>query len=186
MGAITSSVASTAALGNDSSLIINGGSGNDSLYGGEGNDTINGGEGDDQIYAGAGSDTINLAETTAATDVIYWTYTDGGVDGAPTTDTLTGFATTGTTHDVLNVDDLLTGESGSGLDIGNLLNYIQIDTGANSTVHLSSDGQFATDGSNVASIQNQAIVLNGVDLSTYGGTDEAIIKAMINSGVLVV
>ncbi|MDD5360400.1 MAG: type I secretion C-terminal target domain-containing protein, partial [Sulfurovaceae bacterium] len=186
LSAITSSVTSTNTLSNDSSETIIGGSGNDSLYGGEGSDHIYGGEGSDHIYGGAGNnDTIDLSETTPATDVIYWTYTDGGVDGSLATDTLTGFNTTGTTHDVLNISDLLVGESGSSTDIGNLLNYIQIDTGTDSTIHLSSDGGF-TGGTYNPSAQNQTIVLHSVDLSSFGSTDEDIVKAMINSGVLVV
>jgi Ca2+-binding RTX toxin-like protein len=54
---------------------INGDGGGDTLNGGGGADTITGGEGGDTITAGNGSDTINLAEATAATDVIVTTST---------------------------------------------------------------------------------------------------------------
>jgi Ca2+-binding RTX toxin-like protein len=54
---------------------INGDGGGDTLVGAGGADTITGGAGADEITAGNGADTINLAETTAARDIVITTST---------------------------------------------------------------------------------------------------------------
>ncbi|MBP8135046.1 MAG: type I secretion C-terminal target domain-containing protein, partial [Rhodoferax sp.] len=86
--------------------------------------------------------------------------------------------------DVLDLRDLLQGESHSGVAAGNLLNYLHFETsGGNTTVHISSGGGFIS-GYNAAYV-DQAIVLQGVDL-TSGGTlnDQSIIQNLLTNGKL--
>ncbi len=69
---------------------INGGAGNDWIVGGAGTDSILVGEGSDTVLVDGGdADSVNLAETTAAIDVVRYT---GLASGAA--DTITGFGTT--------------------------------------------------------------------------------------------
>jgi Ca2+-binding RTX toxin-like protein len=62
-------------LGGAGADTIDGGAGGDTLGGAGGADTITGGAGADTITAGNGADTINLAETTAARDIVVTTST---------------------------------------------------------------------------------------------------------------
>ena len=100
-----------------------------------------------------------------------------------TTTTLDNFDIEGTV-DVLNVDELLIDESGDATDIGTLLDYIHIEAGTDSTIHISSSGGF-TSGIYDSSAEDKTIILNNVNLSSFGADDEAIIKSMISGGILV-
>jgi hypothetical protein len=80
-------------------MTITGGSKGDTIRGSASADLITGGEGADVIRGLAGNDTINLAETTAAVDIVHFASTT-----ANGLDTINGFTAGGTTTtDDLNV-----------------------------------------------------------------------------------
>jgi hypothetical protein len=56
---------------------INSGAGNDTINGRDGNDIITPGDGTDHITPGLGNDTVNLAESVAAVDTLYYSIDDG-------------------------------------------------------------------------------------------------------------
>ncbi|WKE65129.1 retention module-containing protein [Gallaecimonas kandeliae] len=153
--------------GND---LIYGGAGNDTISGGDGNDIISGGEGNDIIDGGAGNDVIagglgdDLLTGGTGNDTFHWGAGETG------TDTITDF-TVG--QDVLDLANLLQGEEN-----GVLTNYLSFSvSGGDTTISIDVNG----DGSGT----DQTIVLQGVDLSSYG-SDGDIIQALLDSGSLVV
>ena len=162
--------------GNDT---INGNGGADEINGGSGNDTIQGGSEADYIQGGAGNDLLYgntiSAVTSGYADTFIWTDGDQGTTTTPATDIVYGFGS----NDVISLTDLFSRSADTGTE---LLSYIDVVTGTNSTLYINTSGTGTPSSSNY----DQAIVLNGVDLSTYGSTDQAILQAMINSGVLVV
>ena len=189
---------------NNGNNIIHGGSGDDTLsagsgsdiiYGGTGNDTINAGNGNDRIHGGAGSDTLqggNAGENFA--DVFVWSLGDQDAAGTPAVDTILNFATnaaanSGTGGDVLDLRDLLQGESvGASNSAGNLTDYLHFEvTGGSTIVHISHTGGYAGGGFDSAQTSQQ-IVLSGVDLqSLYSGatTDQQIITQLLNNNKLI-
>jgi hypothetical protein len=170
-------------LGND---ILNGGDGNDVLRGGEGSDTLNGGNGNDVLIGGKGNDGLAGG---AGSDVFRWEFGDQGVNGSPTTDTITDFnnAAVSSGGDVLDLRDLLQGETALGSATGNLTSYLHFAvSGGNTTIQISSSGGFSG-GFNPGAI-DQSITLQGVDLSSSGAfnTDQQIIQDLLNKSKLVV
>ena len=168
--------------GNDSLI---GGSGDDVLRGGVGNDTLLGGDGNDVLAGGSGNDILNGGN---GSDVFVWSLSDKGATGTPAVDTIQVFdnATAGAGGDVLDLRDLIQGESHAALTTGNLLNYLHFETsGGNTTVQISSGGGFVS-GYNAAYV-DQSIILQGHDL-TSGGTqnDQAIIQTLLNNNKLIV
>ena len=125
-----------------------------------------------EIIAGrAGSDTLTGG---AGSDVFFW----GPADADGSTDTITDFIT-GTGGDVLHLESVLVNEIGrefGAFDNFNIQDYISITTGVNTTLTLDAD---ATGG-----FTDLTIILEGIDLSGLGGTDEAILQSLINSGNL--
>ncbi|MFT3666276.1 Ig-like domain-containing protein [Piscinibacter sp.] len=190
--------------GNDS---ITGSAGNDRLIGGLGNDTLAGGAGNDILIGGQGDDTLTGG---AGRDVFRWQLGDAGTAGAPARDTITDFNNANYAGDVLDLRDLLIGESHAlntvgnfattagnngtnalvtTADAGNLSNYLHFSTvvngGTTSTViEISSTGQFSSGyaGSKV----DQVITLAGVNLTAgFGGDDNAIIADLFKRGKLI-
>ncbi len=189
--------------GNDS---ITGSSASDKLIGGIGNDSLSGGAGNDILVGGAGNDTLTGG---AGHDVFRWALGDGGTAGTPARDTIVDFDNANYSGDVLDLRDLLAGEThtfnvisnagaGAGTtgtntlvttaDAGNLSNYLHFSTttsgGTTSTViEISSSGQF---GSGYASSKvDQVITLTGVNLTTGFSSDNAIIADLFQRGKLV-
>ena len=116
-------------VGNDGDDILIGNSGNDILVGGQGHDTLTGGAGIDVFKWNTGDDA-------------------GGVAGSPIVDHITDFAA-GPGGDVLDLSDLLQGETAATLD-----QYMSVTSnGVDTTLHIST-----TAGGTVT----QEIVLNGV------------------------
>jgi Ca2+-binding RTX toxin-like protein len=186
--------------GNDT---LNGGAGNDIVIGGLGNDTLNGGDGIDELRGGAGNDILNgdngndilvggLGNDTlnggAGSDVFRWEFADRGNAGSPAVDTVVGFsnALPSAGGDVLDLRDLLQGETLGGAAGGNLTSYLHMSlSGADTLIQISSAGGFAS-GFNAGAI-DQTIVLQGVDLTGAGTrSDLQIIQDLLTRSKLVV
>ncbi|WOE42759.1 Ig-like domain-containing protein [Acinetobacter chinensis] len=197
--------------GNSGNNVINGGAGNDNLSAGSGSDVINGGSGNDTINAGSGSDRISggagndiLKGGDAGenfVDLFMWALGDQGAAGTPALDTIENFATAaagtnGTGGDVLDLSDLLQGESvGASNSAGNLGNYLHFEISGNDTlIHISHTGGFTADSHTVgaaytSAAETQQIKLSGVNLqSFYAGatTDSQIITQLLNNNKLII
>ncbi|MFZ5521161.1 MAG: tandem-95 repeat protein [Pseudomonadota bacterium] len=173
---------------------ITGSAGRDIIHGGAGNDTISGGSGADRIEGGAGNDTLtgDVVGSPFA-DVFAWSLGDAGTAGSGrAVDTITDFNTAARAAggDVLDLRDLLQGEKTTG-GVGNLGQYLDIDTsGSDTVIRISSSGNFAG-GTYAAGSEDQRIVLTGVNLRTDMGlaasaTDNQVIQELLNRGKLLV
>ena len=168
--------------GNDT---LDGGDGNDELRGGLGNDILTGGNGNDILVGGPGNDTLTGG---AGSDVFRWEFADRGSAGTPAVDTVTDFnnALPSAGGDVLDLRDLLQGETLQGGAVGNLTNYMHMTlSGGNTLIQVSSAGGFSA-GFNAGAI-DQTIVLQGVDLTGAGTrSDLQIIQDLLTRSKLVV
>jgi hypothetical protein len=167
-------------LGDDT---LNGGTGADILRGGNGNDSLNGGDGNDILAGGAGNDTMTGGN---GADVFVWSLADRGAPGSPALDTVQSFDnnTAAADGDVLDLRDLLQGETHGQITVGNLQNYLHFEaSGGNTTVQISSSGGFVN-GYNVGAV-DQTIVLQGVNLTSGFSTDNQVIQDLLNRGKLV-
>ena len=161
-------------FGNDSLV---GTAGNDSIVGGIGNDTLQGGLGNDFLIGGDGS------------DVFEWHLGDAGKTGMPAIDTIKDFnlAPVAGAGDMLDLRDLLVGEGA-----GNLTSFLHFEKlGADTVVHISTTGGFATDAHSVGApsavvsgAENQKIVLAGVDMIGIHTTDQQVIQDLLTKGKL--
>lgn len=181
---------------------LSAGSGSDVLMGGSGNDTVNAGSGTDLLAGGSGDDLLIGGDAGENfVDVFVWSLGDQGIAGTPAMDRIQNFSTTaagtnGTGGDVLDLRDLLQGESaGPGNGAGNLANYLHFEiAGGDTWVHVSHTGGFGADSHAVgasysASAETQQIILEGVNLQTlYSGaaTDQQIITQLLNNNKLMV
>jgi VCBS repeat-containing protein len=138
---------------------IAGTSGADTLNGTAGNDILIGGAGDDLLAGGAGSDTF------------VWKAGESG------TDTVTGF-TKGVGGDVLNLADLLQGETAANIETGGFLQSVSYNGGNTTLV-------FDTNGS-AGGGATQTIVIQGVDLTNGGAlsTPQAVLHQLLQDGNL--
>ncbi|MCG9027417.1 immunoglobulin-like domain-containing protein [Laribacter hongkongensis] len=191
--------------GSDGKDSLSGGAGNDTLHGGAGNDKLYGGEGDDRLFGDQGSDLIQggagndilTGDGTGltsgwGTDLFKWTLGDQGDPGKPAHDVITDFGAGGV-KDVLDLRDLLQGETHTGNDVGNLLNYMHFSKQADGStlIQISHTGGFGSDGyqANEASRVTQEIVLKNVDLVSNGSgsfSDTEIVKKLLSNGNLAV
>ncbi|WP_047534071.1 immunoglobulin-like domain-containing protein [Methylotenera sp. N17] len=185
---------------------------NNRIIGNDGNNTLMGLLGDDRIIGGAGNDTLTgdtgtPANGTLGKDIFEWNLADKGTLGVPAIDTVTDFRYGGsgnatvtdfnaTRVDALDLRDLLQGEAstllntGSVPNIGNLLNYIDINiNGGNTEIRISSAGGF-TGGTYSAAQEDQRIVLQGINLYTAtgatAGNETDLLQRMLANGALVV
>ena len=180
----TGSIAIT--LDGDNNATITGTAGNDVLLGGATNETITGLAGDDVISGGGGNDTLIGG---LGSDTFEWSLADKGTAGAPRVDTISDFSTASkaTGGDVLDLRDLLSGETA-----GTLVNFLHFEkSGADTIVHISSTGGFASDPHNVGAPSSivtgaevQKIVLSGVDLTFGFTTDQQVIQDLLTKGKL--
>jgi T1SS-143 domain-containing protein len=132
---------------------------NDVLVGNTGNDILIGGQGNDTLTGGAGNDTFK------------WLSGDEGTVGTPAVDIITDWATG---NNVLDLGDLLQGESATAV---NLDSYLDFDyDGADTAISVKPDG---------SSDVTQQIVLQGIDL-TAGNTlaDQQIIQTLLDQSKL--
>jgi hypothetical protein len=173
---------------------LNGGAGNDALYGGAGNDTLTGGTGSDLLVGGAGNDTMTGgggASDDGVTDVFKWSLADAGTAGTPAVDTINFFGTAASSAggDVLNIKDLLVGESHTAAALDNYIHF-QF-SGGNTTMYISATGAFgdnnAVGAPNATVTTNtvQNIVFNGVDLVGAATSDLQVLQNLINNNKLV-
>ncbi len=176
---------------------------NNRIETGAGDDTIDGAAGDDHILGGAGNDMLTGG---AGSDVFEWNLADKGAVGTPAIDHITDFVYTGDGKvapnvnnpgavertDAIDLRDLLQGEVSTLtdanfehlIDIGNLLDYLDIDvSGGSTTINISSSGD-------IASGADQQIVLDNVDLFTAtgvsAGDQTSLLQNLLANGTLIV
>ncbi len=143
--------------GND---ILDGGSGDDLLYGQGGNDVLIGGAGNDLLYGGTGADTFK------------WQGGDQGSAASPARDVIGDFNVA--EGDVLDLKDLLVGESSGSLD-----DYLDFSVEGSDTV-------ISVRPSGAEGDITQKIVLEGVDLTQGGSlTDAEIINNLVATNSLI-
>ena len=158
---------------------LTGGAGDDTVMGGGGADTLVGGPGDD-VLSGHSATGIDLT----ASDVFAWSLSDAGSPGNPATDVIKDFnpAAVGAAGDVLDLRDLLVGESES-----NLTDFLHFEReGADTVIQVASDG--ALQGGYDATKVDQTIRLEGADLFAGGAlsSDSQVIQDLLHKGKLVV
>ncbi|MBC7603467.1 MAG: type I secretion C-terminal target domain-containing protein, partial [Ramlibacter sp.] len=166
--------------GNDTLL---GGSGNNYMDGGAGNDSIVGTTGNDTIIGGAGNDTLTGG---TASDTFRFVLADRGTNGSPAVDTITDFSTVaaGSGGDVLDLRDLLAGESTSFGLTGNLTYFLHFEkVGADTQIHISTGGQFSA--GYQFSREDATLVVQGVDMVTGFANDQAIILNLLANNKLI-
>jgi Ca2+-binding RTX toxin-like protein len=125
----------------------------DTLMGGVGNDNLMGNDGDDTLIGGAGNDILTGGD---GADIFKWESGDDGTSSEPAVDFVTDF--NAGEDDVLDLADLLVGESDDATDLTNYLSFESDGTDTVINVSPTSGGD-----------STQQIVLQGVDL-TQGGT----------------
>ena len=124
-------------------------------------------------------------------DIFQWSLADAGAAGTPAIDTINFFGAAAATAggDVLDIRDLLSGESRNAAALDNYLHF-QF-SGGNTTVYISSTGVFG-DGNTVGapnatvtSNTQQNIVFTGVDLVGASTSDLQVIQNLLNSNKLI-
>jgi len=184
--------------GNDT---LTGSAARDKLIGGDGNDSLNGGAADDTLIGGKGNDTLigGLGH-----DVFQWKLADQGTTAAPARDVITDFDNANNSGDVLDLRDLLVGESHTAngvttatnigtnnataitVDHGNLNNYLHFSVvGGNTVVEVSTNGGF-TNGTYNAGAVNQVITINNLNLVGTFVNDNQVLDDLLKRGKLVV
>ncbi|HTY03563.1 MAG TPA: retention module-containing protein, partial [Rhodocyclaceae bacterium] len=116
---------------NSHAHVLSGGAGNDTLIGGAGNDLLIGGTGNDTMTGGTGA------------DVFSWSLADAGTVATPASDTVTDFnaAVPASGGDILDLRDLLVGETHTGANAGNLASYLHFSySGGNTIINVQSHG----------------------------------------------
>ena len=146
---------------------INGSSLNEIIYGGIDTDTIDAGAGDDTIIGGAGNDILTGGHDS---DTFVWHASDVGTAEAPSVDLLTDFHV-GQGGDILDLSDVLVEEENHQLDEYLHFNF----SGGDTTLEISTQANGDV---------TQKVTLQGVDLSSLGGSDSEIINNLLNDGNL--
>jgi len=153
---------------------LSAGAGDDFLYGGAGNDVLTGGRGDDTLVGGPGSDTFR------------WELSDQGSIGAPALDKIKDFSILKPAEggDVLDLKDLLVGESDATLTQYLSFSRNPAEAGGGTLIEINTRGQLASQGA------DQKIVLENVDL-THGANgqilnNQAIINDLLRKDKLIV
>ena len=181
---------------------LTGSAGRDVLNGGQGGDTLNGGAGDDLIRGGTGNDQLTGG---AGHDVFRWSLGDAGSAGTPARDVISDFDNTPHGGDVLDLRDLLVGESHAANAVaigtpiapddktyptiitaneGNLANYLHFSAvGGNTVVEISSTGGFSS--SYTPAAVDQVITLTGLNLVGGFSNDQQVINDLLKNGKLI-
>ena len=143
-----------------------GSAGSDSISTGADSDVLTGGAGNDRLTGGLGSDTF------------VWRLNDQGTASHPARDAITDFNTAAPTSggDVLDLRDLLQGESATATSLSSYLHFTK--SGADTILEVKHTGTGAV---------TQQIVLEGIDLTSNNTlTDSAIIQSLLNNNTLIV
>lgn len=122
------------------------------------------------LVGGAGTDTLTGG---TGVDVLKWNLGETGSDN------VVGFGSAAGT-DILDLRDLLVGESHAGTNAGNLANFLHFtyDSGTgNTTLSVHATGSATV---------NQTIILQGVDLGATGTNDATVIQNLLTNGKLIV
>ena len=171
-------------IGTEDQDLIVGNAGNDQLNGGEGNDIIVGGAGEDAITGGAGNDAMTGG---VGADTFSWQLSDTHAAGIEI-DQVNDFETS-ENGDVINLKDLLNGESH---DPESLVNYLHFSVeGGKTTMYVSADGQFTEhevgsgDKSALLSQTTQQIEFIGVDLTAGSMSDAQVIQNLLSQNKLI-
>jgi Ca2+-binding RTX toxin-like protein len=159
---------------------LRGGSGNDWLYGGQGNDTVYGDAGNDVLIGGAGDDNLYGG---AGADVFKWQLGDQGSTSAPAIDVVKDFAVA--EGDVLDLRDLLVGDTHQGLDPGNLGEYLDFNFEPGSGGNLGTTVVSVKTQGAAMSAPDQIIRLENVDLLEGLTDDNQIIQKLLGNGRLI-
>jgi surface adhesion protein len=122
-------------------------------------------------------------------DTFQWVLGDQGTNVAKANDGITDFSIVSREAggDVLDLRDLLQGETLAGAASGNLTSYLHFaKVGSDTIVQISSNGGFSG-GFNPGAI-DQSITLQGVDLTAAGtlSTDQQIIQDLLSKSKLLV
>lgn len=219
-GYVASHAGSTYALGasfenlsaqGDAAINLVGNAADNRLEGNRADNRIDGGEGRDFLIGGGGHDVLTGG---AGADVFAWHLADEGAQGAPAIDTITDFRYAGGYQsveagssgtpigggDVLDLRDLLRGEhtsagglglpAGEEVELTNLQHYIDVEvSGGNTVLHISSRGGFTDDTFNPA-VEDERIVLQGVDLyaaaGVGSGNEALLLQTLIKNGTMIV
>jgi Ca2+-binding RTX toxin-like protein len=156
---------------------LEGGAGDDLLTGGAGSDVIFGDAGDDRLVGGSGNDSLIGGD---GIDIFALESGDEGIFGAPAVDTIEDF-TPGMGGDVLDLSDMLQGETDNAVSLDGFLNFSYDSGSGNTTISIDVDGDsgsFET---------AQEIVLVGVDLTANGSlSDQDILNSLLSNGNLIV
>ncbi|TAL58379.1 MAG: type I secretion C-terminal target domain-containing protein [Legionella sp.] len=148
--------------GTNSSNILGGLGGNDTIDGRGGSDVIIGGKGSDNLTGGSSSDTF------------VW---QAGDDTGNPTDRITDFTVGGGNGDKLDLSDLLVDEHSDPVTLDAYLSF--------SSVNSNQDTQIAVDADGAGpSASQQLIILQGVQMASLGGTDQAAISTLIAANAL--
>ncbi len=135
----------------------------------------------------------NMVTGSDGSDIFAWVLADRGSVGVPAVDTVVGFGMDIPANggDVLDLRDLLVGESAGG-NLGNLAAFLHFEkSGADTIIHISTTGGFASDEHRVGapseaftSAADQQIVLAGVDMIGAFTTDQQVIQDLLTRGKL--
>jgi Ca2+-binding RTX toxin-like protein len=150
--------------GND---ILNGDTGNDILLGGTGDDTLNGGTGSDVMFGGTGGDTFKWNLSDIGNDFI-----NEFTNGAAATD------------DVLDLSDLLVGESSNAASLDDYLDF-SASPGGGTLITVDTNGADTGGEGQTITLENIAYT----DLQVYAGgtgSDADIITTMLSDTSLIV
>ncbi|MBX9901281.1 MAG: VCBS domain-containing protein, partial [Burkholderiaceae bacterium] len=178
---------------------LTGNTANNRLEGNSSANTLVGAGGDDYLLGGGGNDTLTGG---AGSDTFAWRFSDRGTANNPAVDTITDFNAAAYSNvsngaglptgggDVLDLRDLLQGESSFRGSIGNLANYIDVEiSGTNTILHISSSGGFVNGVFNAAA-EDQTIIFQNVNLYTATGTaagqENTLLLNLLQRGTLIV
>jgi Ca2+-binding RTX toxin-like protein len=180
---------------------LTGGNARDHLIGGDGRDVLAGGAASDVIEGGQGDDLLTGdLPGGMSNDVFRWSLGDASSTATPAHDVISDFDNTSYAGDVLDLRDLLIGETHAantttlpdpiGLnnaltitsDAGNLADYLHFTkVGTDTVIEISSEGKF-TAGSHAA--VDQVITLTGVNLVGSFINDNQVINDLLARGKL--
>jgi hypothetical protein len=136
------------------------------------------------MQGGSGSDDGNM-------DIFRWSLADAGTAGAPAVDTINFFGTAAASAggDVLDIRDLLVGESRTAAALDNYVHF-QF-SGGNTTMYISATGAFGDNNAvgaptpAITAANVQTIVFNGVNLVGTSTSDLQVLQSLLTNNKLI-